>query len=204
MTDVLLSPANFWFSIALIAVFFVFILELISTIFGASFLGLGDDFAEVDGEGFLSTSSANWLNINKVPFLIYLVVLLTLFGLAGLMLNGLTASIFSIILPAAIAVPLALITGLLVTAKTVKIIASVLPSVESSAVNSEDFIGSVAEITIGKASRGNPAEAKFTDHYSQPHFVLVEPFEDEELFAQGERVILVQKNQHSWLATRYL
>ncbi|AXT39938.1 DUF1449 family protein [Alteromonas sp. BL110] len=204
MTDVLLSPANFWFSIALIAVFFVFILELISTIFGASFLGLGDDFAEVDGEGFLSTSLANWLNINKVPFLIYLVVLLTLFGLAGLMLNGLTASIFSIILPAAIAVPLALITGLLVTAKTVKIIASVLPSVESSAVNSEDFIGSVAEITIGKASRGNPAEAKFTDHYSQPHFVLVEPFEDEELFAQGERVILVQKNQHSWLATRYL
>jgi len=62
----------------------------------------------------------------------------------------------------------------------------------------------VAEITIGKASRGNPAEAKFTDHYSQPHFVLVEPFEDEELFAQGERVILVQKKQHSWLATRYL
>lgn len=204
MTDVLLSPANFWFSIALIAVFFVFILELISTIFGASFLGLGDDFAEVDGEGFLSTSLANWLNINKVPFLIYLVVLLTLFGLAGLMLNGLTASIFKITLPAAISVPLALIVGLFVAAKTVKIIASVLPSVESSAVNSEDFIGSVAEITIGKASRGNPAEAKFTDHYSQPHFVLVEPFEDEELFAQGERVILVQKNQHSWLATRYL
>ncbi len=204
MTDVLLSPANFWFSIALIAVFFVFILELISTIFGASFLGLGDDFAEVDGEGFLSTSLANWLNINKVPFLIYLVVLLTLFGLAGLMLNGLTASIFKITLPAAISVPLALVVGLFVAAKTVKIIASVLPSVESSAVNSEDFIGSVAEITIGKASRGNPAEAKFTDHYSQPHFVLVEPFEDEELFAQGERVILVQKNQHSWLATRYL
>ena len=204
MTDVLLSPANFWFSIALIAVFFVFILELISTIFGASFLGLGDDFAEVDGEGFLSTSLANWLNINKVPFLIYLVVLLTLFGLAGLMLNGLTASIFKVTLPAAISVPLAFGVGLFVAAKTVKIIASVLPSVESSAVNSEDFIGSVAEITIGKASRGNPAEAKFTDHYSQPHFVLVEPFEDEELFAQGERVILVQKKQHSWLATRYL
>ena len=204
MTDVLLSPANFWFSIALIAVFFVFILELISTIFGASFLGFGDDFAEVDGEGFLSTSLANWLNINKVPFLVYLVILLTLFGLAGLMLNGLTESIFKITLPAAISVPIAFVVGLFVTAKTVKIIASVLPSVESSAVNSEDFIGSVAEITIGKASRGNPAEAKFTDHYSQPHFVLVEPFEDEELFAQGERVILVQKNQHSWLATRYL
>lgn len=204
MTDVLLSPANFWFSIALIAVFFVFILELVSTVLGASLLGLGEDFAELDGDGFLNTSFANWLNINKVPFLIYLIVLLTIFGLVGLIINGITASVLSSTLPTLLSVTLAFFIGLLVTAKTVKIIAGVLPSVESSAVNSEDFIGSVAEITIGKASRGNPAEAKFTDHYSQPHFVLVEPFEDEELFAQGERVILVQKNQHSWLATRYL
>lgn len=204
MTDVLLSPTNFWFSIALIAVFFVFILELISTVFGVSLLGLGDDFAEVDGEGFLNTSLANWLNINKVPFLIFLVVLLTFFGLSGLLINGVTASIFGVALSAIVSVPLAFIAALLVTARTVNIISRFLPSVESSAVSSDDFIGSVAEITIGRASRGNPAEAKFTDHYSQPHFVLVEPFEDEELFAQGERVILVQKSKHSWLATRYL
>lgn len=204
MTDVLLSPANFWFSISLIAVFFVFILELVSTVFGVSLLGLGDDFAELDGEGLLNTSFANWLNINKAPFLIYLVVLLTLFGLAGLIINGITASALGFTLPAFVSVPLAFVISLLVTARTVKIISGLLPSVESSAVNSDDFIGSVAEITIGKASRGNPAEAKFTDHYSQPHFVLVEPFEEEELFTQGERVILVKKNQHSWLATRYL
>ena len=203
MTDVLLSPANFWFSISLIAVFFVFILELVSTVFGVSLLGLGDDFAELDGEGFLNTSFANWLNINKVPFLIYLVVLLTLFGLTGLIINGITASALGFTLSALVSVPLAFVISLLVTARTVKIISGLLPSVESSAVNSDDFIGSVAEITIGKASRGNPAEAKFTDHYSQPHFVLVEPFEEEELFTQGERVILVKKNQHSWLATRY-
>lgn len=204
MTDVLLSPANFWFSISLIAVFFVFILELVSTVFGVSLLGLGDDFAELDGEGFLNTSFANWLNINKVPFLIYLVVLLTLFGLTGLIINGITASALGFTLPAFVSVPLAFVISLLVTARTVKIISGLLPSVESSAVNSDDFIGSVAEITIGKASRGNPAEAKFTDHYSQPHFVLVEPFEEEELFTQGERVILVKKNPHNWLATRYL
>ena len=204
MTDVLLSPTNFWFSISLIAVLFVFILELVSTIFGVSLLGLGDDFAELDSEGFLNTSFANWLNINKVPFLIYLVVLLTLFGLTGLIINGITASALGFTLPAFVSVPLAFVISLLVTARTVKIISGLLPSVESSAVNSDDFIGSVAEITIGKASRGNPAEAKFTDHYSQPHFVLVEPFEEEELFTQGERVILVKKNQHSWLATRYL
>lgn len=203
MTDVLLSPANFWFSIALFAVFLVFILELISTVFGVSLLGLGDDFAEFDGEGFLSTSFASWLNINKVPFLVYLIVLMTFFGLSGLIINGLTASILNTTLPSLVSVLLAFAIGLFITAKTVRLISNLLPSVESSALTSDDFLGSVAEITIGKASRGNPAEAKFTDHYSQPHFVLVEPFEDHEFFSQGERVILVQKNKHSWLATRY-
>ena len=203
MTDVLLSPANFWFSIALFAVFLVFILELISTVFGMSLLGLGDDFAEFDGEGFLSTSFASWLNINKVPFLVYLIVLMTFFGLSGLIINGLSASILNTTVPSLVSVLLAFTIGLFITAKTVRLISNLLPSVESSALTSDDFLGSVAEITIGKASRGNPAEAKFTDHYSQPHFVLVEPFEDHELFSQGERVILVQKNKHSWLATRY-
>lgn len=203
MTDVLLSPENFWFSIALFAVFLVFILELISTVFGMSLLGLGDDFAEFDGEGFLSTSFASWLNINKVPFLVYLIVLMTFFGLSGLIINGLSASILNTTLPSIVSVLLAFAIGLFITAKTVRLISNLLPSVESSALTSDDFLGSVAEITIGKASRGNPAEAKFTDHYSQPHFVLVEPFEDHELFSQGERVILVQKNKHSWLATRY-
>ncbi|QGX62263.1 OB-fold-containig protein [Alteromonas mediterranea] len=204
MTDVLLSPSNFWFSIALIAVFIVFVLELISTIFGASVLGVGDDFGELDSEGFLNTAFANFLNINKVPFLIYLIVLLTVFGLSGLLINGLSATVLSVTPPSLISVPLAFLLGLFITAKTVNIISSLLPTIESSAVNSDEFVGSVAEITIGKASRGNPAEAKFTDCYSQPHFVLVEPFEEEELFSQGERVILVQKNKHSWLATRYL
>ena len=203
MTDVLLSPANFWFSIALFAVFLVFILELVSTVFGMSLLGLGDDFAEFDGEGFLSTSFASWLNINKVPFLVYLIVLMTFFGLSGLIINGLSASILNTTVPSLVSVLLAFTIGLFITAKTVRLISNLLPSVESSALTSDDFLGSVAEITIGKASRGNPAEAKFTDHYSQPHFVLVEPFEDHELFSQGERVILVQKNKHSWLATRY-
>ena len=204
MTDVLLSPSNFWFTIALIAVFIVFVLELIGTIFGASVLGVGDDFGELDSEGFLNTAFANFLNINKVPFLIYLIVLLTVFGLSGLLINGLSATVLSVTPPSLISVPLAFLLGLFITAKTVHIISSLLPTIESSAVNSDEFVGSVAEITIGKASRGNPAEAKFTDCYSQPHFVLVEPFEEEELFSQGERVILIQKNKHSWLATRYL
>tara|TARA_Y100000296_G_scaffold64612_1_gene75897 strand:+ start:2381 stop:2983 length:603 start_codon:yes stop_codon:yes gene_type:complete len=199
MADILLSPTNFWFSVALIAVFFVFILELISVFFGVSMLGLNDDIGDIDSNGFLSSAFANFLNLNKVPFLIWLVIFLTLFGLAGLIINGLTP----VQLPQLLSITLAITIGILITRKCAVFIAALLPSSETSAINNDDFIGAVAEITIGRASRGNPAEAKFTDSFSQPHFVLVEPFEKEELFAQGERVILVQKSEYSWLATRY-
>ncbi|WDT84732.1 OB-fold-containig protein [Alteromonas sp. 009811495] len=203
MTDILLSPANFWFSIALCAVIIVLFLELVSMLFGISLLGMGDDLGEMDSDSVLGSEFASWLNINRVPFLVWLIVLLTLFSLVGFILNGVTSLLISSALPGFISVPVSLVLSLLVTSKTVLVIAHILPSIESSAISSDEFVGAVAEITIGRASRGNPAEAKFTDNYSQPHFVLVEPFEEKELFAQGERVILVQKNERSWLATRY-
>lgn len=204
MTELLLSPANFWFSIALCAVFVIFVLELISMQFGVSLLGIGDDVGEIDTSGLIGSEFASWLNIHRVPFLVWLVVLLTFFSLTGLVINGISSSLFSTALPGLAAIPIAFIISLIVTSKIVLLVARVLPSIESSAVSTDEFVGAVAEITIGRASRGNPAEAKFIDSYSQPHFVLVEPFEEEELFAQGERVILVKKDQHSWLATRYL
>lgn len=203
MEDIILSPANFWFSIALVVVLFLFVLEIISTLFGASILSMSDDVGEIESEGFLGTEFANWLNINKVPFLVWLVILLIVFGLAGLILNGIAGAVFAFTLPTLYSVPLAFVIGVSVTSKTAQFVAVLLPTVETSAITNDEFVGVVAEITIGKASKGNPAEAKFTDSYSQSHFVLVEPFEEEELFTQGERVILVQKNEHSWLAIRY-
>lgn len=203
MTDILLSPANFWFSISLCAVFVVLVLELVSMLFGVSLLGMGDDLGDIDSDGILGSEFASWLNVNRVPFLVWLIVLLTIFSLVGFIVNGVSSLVISSVLPGYISVPVALLLSLFITAKTVLVIAHILPSIETSAISSDEFVGAVAEITIGRASRGNPAEAKFTDNYSQPHFVLVEPFEEKELFAQGERVILVQKNERSWLATRY-
>ena len=203
MTDVFLSPANFWFSISISAVFLILVLEVISILFGISLLGLGDDVADLDSAGSTGSEFANWLNINKVPFLIWLIVLLTLFSLSGFVINGLGSMMFASSIPSLVSLPLAATLGVVITAKLVPIIAYILPSIESSAMSNDEFVGAVAQITLGHASRGNPAEAKFTDRYSQPHFVLVEPFEDAEYFTQGEQVILVQKNEHSWLATRY-
>ena len=205
MLDVLLSDANFWFSIALATVAILFIIEIVGLVFGISMVGLLDDMpnSNIDVESSSILSFGSWLNLDRVPLLIWLVVLLTIFGLLGFVTNFATQSIANITLPVWVSLPFAAVVGTLLTSKVSVIIAAVIPKFQTSAIQSEDFIGAVAHITIGIASKGNPAEAKFTDDYSQPHYVLVEPFEDNELFKQGERVILVKKTTRSWLATRY-
>lgn len=205
MVEVLLSNANYWFSVAFVIVAILFIVEVASLLFGLSVLGLLDEApdasADVDNHSFLAIG--NWLNLDKVPLLIWLVTFLTLFGLLGLTLNLTTHSLFNFTLPAWSSIIFAATFGLAATARACAAIAKILPKFQTSAVANDDFVGAVAQITLGRASKGNPAEAKFTDNFSQPHYVLVEPFEDSELFDCGEKVILVKKTSHSWLATRY-
>lgn len=205
MLDILLSDANFWFSIALATVAILFIIEIVGLVFGISMVGLLDDMpsSNIDVESSSILSFGSWLNLDRVPLLIWLVVLLTILGLLGFVTNFATQSIAHITLPVWVTLPFSAIVGTLLTSKVSVIIAAVIPKFQTSAIQNDDFIGAVAHITIGIASKGNPAEAKFTDDYAQPHYVLVEPFEDNELFKQGERVILVKKTTHSWLATRY-
>ncbi|CAD5269503.1 conserved membrane hypothetical protein [Alteromonas sp. 38] len=205
MLDILLSDANFWFSIALATVAILFIIEIVGLVFGISMIGLLDDMpsSNIDVESSSILSFGSWLNLDRVPLLIWLVVLLSIFGLLGFVTNYATKSIANTTLPVWVTLPFSAIVGTLLTSKVSVIIAAVIPKFQTSAIQNDDFIGAVAHITIGIASKGNPAEAKFTDDYAQPHYVLVEPFEDNELFKQGERVILVKKTTHSWLATRY-
>ncbi|NDV91903.1 DUF1449 family protein [Alteromonas sp. 345S023] len=205
MLDTLLSDANYWFSVAFISVVILFVLELSFLLFGRSVLGLLDAPAATtqhsQDTGFLSLFS--WLNEEKAPLLVWLICFLFLFGSLGLTLNAATTSLLQFTLPPWISLTFATVFGMITTAKLIGGIANVLTKFQSCRHLNEEFIGAVAHITIGRASRGNPAEAKFTDNYAQLHYVLVEPREERELFDHGERVILVERTPHSWLATRY-
>lgn len=61
-------------------------------------------------------------------------------------------------------------------------------------------MGKVATITIGKASKGNAAQAMFKDDYNQKHYVMVEPEDENMFFSQGTTVVLMEKTANSWLA----
>ena len=64
---------------------------------------------------------------------------------------------------------------------------------ETESISREQFIGRTARITLGIASPGQPAEAKFTDQFGTTHYVMVEP-ESDESFQQGEAVLIYREN----------
>ena len=206
MLSFLLDDANFWFSCALGIVIALFILEMAGMFFGVSLLGLVDDQAALDADADTSsgfTEFGSWLALDRVPLLVWLVLLLTTFGIAGLALNFLSLTLLNTYFARWLITLLAVVAGLFFTARFGTVIARLLPKQESSATTADELVGTVGHITVGVARQNSPAEGKFVDAHGQPHYLLVEPIEPDEQFSQGEKILLIQKRDYRWLASRY-
>ena len=206
MLSFLLDDANFWFSCALGIVIALFILEMAGMFFGVSLLGLVDDQAALDADTDTSsgfTEFGSWLALDRVPLLVWLVLLLTTFGSAGLTFNFLSLTLLDTYFARWLITLLAVIAGLFFTTRFGTFIARLLPKQESSATTADELVGTVGHITVGVARQNSPAEGKFVDAHGQPHYLLVEPLEPDEQFSQGEKILLIQKRDYRWLASRY-
>ena len=206
MLSFLLDDANFWFSCALGIVIALFILEMVGMFFGISLLGLVDDQAALDADADTSsgfTEFGSWLALDRVPLLVWLVLLLTTFGSAGLTFNFLSLTLLDTYFARWLITLLAVVAGLFLTARFGTFIARLLPKQESSATTADELVGTVGHITVGVARQNSPAEGKFVDAHGQPHYLLVEPLEPDEQFSQGEKILLIQKRDYRWLASRY-
>lgn len=210
MFALLFSDANVVFSVAIGVVFGLTILELFGLLFGISLMGLIDDISPLDIDNNLDLSEVgvspllSWLSLDRLPLMIWLVLLLLCFGLVGYSLNFISFSVFGATISTLFTVPIATILGLLLTGRIGSVLARLLPKNESSAIDTEDFVGSIATITVGEAVIDSPAEAKLIDNFKQAHYIMVEPMEAAERFVAGDRIILVSKQTHCWQATRYL
>ena len=206
MLSFLLDDANFWFSCALGIVIALFILEMAGMFFGVSLLGLVDDQAALDADADTSsgfTEFGSWLALDRVPLLVWLVLLLTTFGSAGLTFNFLSLTLLDTYFARWLITLLAVVAGLFFTARFGTFIARLLPKQESSATTADELVGTVGHITVGVARQNSPAEGKFVDAHGKPHYLLVEPIEPDEQFSQGEKILLIQKRDYRWLASRY-
>lgn len=210
--EFLFNSNNIIFAVAIILMLLISFLEGLLVIIGAGLSDMIDslipDFEsdmEIDLEtdtGYTLTKFFGWIRLKQVPILMLLVIFLTSFGLIGLMIQSILLTLFSTLsFQYIVAIPtfIASIFSLRVLGGMV---AKILPKDETSSISKDDLIGYTAIITLGKAIKGFPAEAKTTDKFGQTHYFMIEPENNEETFIQGDKVLISGQDNKVFFATK--
>ncbi|MEL7729792.1 OB-fold-containig protein [Citromicrobium bathyomarinum] len=142
------------------------------------------------------------LGVGRVPFLIWLALLLFAFSLIGISLQALSVDLLGDVLHPALAAVLAGLFALPVTGAVSRPLGAILPRDRTSAVPLSSLVGRMAQIQIGTARAGSPARARVLDQFGQAHFVMVEPHDPSAELAAEEQVLLVRKEANTFYAER--
>lgn len=200
MIDFLGAEGNLPFSVALLVMLFIAVLEGVATALGPGLSGLIEGaMPDLDtggpevGSGGVLTGLMGWLRIGQVPVLILLVLFLTGFGLIGLGVQSIAEGLSGALLPW----PAAVVPALLLSLPLVRTLGGLLHRFmlrdETDAVSSESLTGRVAVITLGTACVGHPAEARTRDTHGTTHYIMVEPFEEGDALPAGTQVLIIEQ-----------
>lgn len=178
------------FTVALVLMALIGLVEAIGL--GGAGLGLDTDAPDND--------LLSWLGVGQLPLLVLLVVVLTLFGVIGLSFQQLMVELTGETITPWLAGPAAAAAALPLTAVLARRLARILPRDETSAIDIDDLVGLRAVIVTGRATSGSPARARVRDHHGQNHYVMAEPDNAGQSFAEGEEIILVRREAHLFKA----
>ncbi len=156
---------------------------------------LGDfELAEVepDAPGAEPAGPLAWLGIGKVPFMIWLAVLLAGFGLSGIGLQLALRDVLGFDLPSWMAAIPAGAFGLWFARGFGGVFARLLPKTETEAMSERMLARRRGVVTQGTASRGRPAEVRVTDRYGNSHYLRAEPLQDKDALKQGAEVLVLR------------
>jgi len=159
----------------------------------AATFSVDTDFDTTDMVALASYGLMGWLGLKNVPFLIWLVSFLTLFGLSGLIAKNAVQAVAGAFLPVWFAMPLAVLPAIFGARFMTGVVAAIMPKAESSAMRMRFLGGHTGTISQGIARRGKPAEAKIRDRYGNIHYLRVEPLEDTGEIPQGHDVRVIRR-----------
>ena len=189
MFEFFVAPENLPFSVALLVMLLIGAVEAI---------GLGASAAHVDlhldSDGhFGGDDLLAWLGVGRVPVLMLLVVFLALFGMAGITIQQVADAFTGSPLSPWLASAAALAAALPLTSLGARGLARIMPQDETTAVSLDSLVGKRGKVTIGTARRGSPAQVQVRDDFGQPHYVMVEPFDEAHPIGEGETVLLARR-----------
>lgn len=203
MFELLTADGNLPFAVALAIMLFVALLEGVGMLLGAGLSSLIDsllpdidlhlDAPDVDSGSGVFTQLLGWLYVGRVPFLVLLLLLLTFFGIAGLMMQSALKAATGLMMPGWLASIPAFVVALPLVRASATVMARVLPQDETEAVSSDTFIGRVATITLGVATEDATAQARLHDQHGQTHYVMVVAASGSPPLHTGEPVLLIKR-----------
>lgn len=211
MIDFMLEPANLPFAVALAIMLFIAAIEGVGALVGFALSGLLDNLMpdldiDVDAPDLNDHGAfgefLTWLRLREVPVIVVLIAFLTSFSITGFLIQQLFASALGFLLPALIAAALAAFACLPGVRLFAGILGKIMPRDETEAVGSASFIGRTATITLGTASRGEPAQGRLKDKFGKSHYVMIEPDLNDQTFDQGEQILLVRQDGATFFAIK--
>ena len=200
MTDILLAPDVRPFAVAAAIMVALGGIELLAMLVGFSIGELfGKEVAvDVDSGDWLGGLFL-WVNAGRLPLLILIVLALGMFAIAGFFLQGLAHGAgFSI--PPLIASLAAVVLSVPAIRVTSRGIARIIPRDETYVIDNDDFVGHVAEVSVGPLDQGLPGRVRLKDVFGNWHTLAARAGPDSAPLPVGASVLLVDRDKKSFIA----
>ena len=189
-----LTPAYLPFAVAFVVMIGIGLIEAVGL--GLGHLDLDGHVGDVDAHG--AGSVLDWLGLGgELPVLIWLTSLLGCFTIAGIAIQQGATALVGAPLAWGWAIGGAFVAGAPLNTLAANGLARVMPGYETTVISTDDLLRYRGTILEGTARRGAPARAKVVDRHGQAHFVMVEPHDDADAIASGERALLVRREGKS-------
>jgi hypothetical protein len=200
VTDILLAPDVRPFAISAAIMVTLGGIELLTMIVGFSISELiGKDFAlETESHSAIGGLFL-WINAGRLPLLILLILALGVFAIAGFLLQAVAHSIGTAV-PVALAALAAFAVSLPAIRVTSRGIARIIPRDETYVVDEADFIGHVAEVSIGPLDQGLPGKVRLKDVFGNWHSVAARASPESTPLPVGASVLLVDRDAKCFIA----
>ncbi|WP_298848687.1 OB-fold-containig protein [uncultured Ruegeria sp.] len=152
------------------------------------------EFAEVEADApeLATVGPLSWLGIGKMPFMIWLAVLLAGFGLSGIGLQLALRDLLGFDLPSWMAAIPAGAFGLWFARGFGAVFARLLPKTETETMSERMLARRRGVISQGTASRGRPAEVRVMDRFGNTHYLRAEPLQEKDTLEQGTDVLVLR------------
>lgn len=201
------SPETYPFSVALVLMLLIGLLELVS-LFTSGFTQSLDGLLP---ESLLESSPPevrlpldemgaglrllDWLYVGKVPLMMLLVIALAVFGATGWVLQNVYHSISGSLMNVYVAVILTAMLSLPILRVFAAFWYRIMPRDETSVVGEDALIGRVGVVVLGVASATQSAQVRVKDAMGQQHYIMALADGGSDL-KQGDAVLIVSRQGH--------